>query len=176
MIMMGESREDTDDYREEKILSKILNLLGFEGVEMRDFDNRLKYQKLIFLVQNSGLSLGYGYNWYVRGPYSPFLAHDLFEIDKESKIFESGKDLALQDERIIVEKIEKIKELLGKDIENPVFLEVLASLIYLKKSSTRADCASLQKRLLDLKPRLNKAPDIEKMLNKACNMLPSFDA
>jgi len=173
---MDESWEEADEYRDEKILSKILNLLGIESIDMDNFDNRLKYQKLIYLVQNSGLSLGYGYNWYVRGPYSPPLTQDLFEIDKNNQIFESGKRLDLQNEQEIVKRIETIKDLLGKNIENSEFLEVLASLIYLKKSSARSDCASLQKRLLALKPRLNQTSDIEGMLDKACKMLPSFGA
>ena len=52
---MDESWEEADEYRDEKILSKILNLLGIESIDMDNFDNRLKYQKLIYLVQNSGL-------------------------------------------------------------------------------------------------------------------------
>lgn len=173
---MDESWEEADEYRDEKILSKILNLLGIESIDMDNFDNRLKYQKLIYLVQNSGLSLGYGYNWYVRGPYSPSLTQDLFEINRNNQIFESGKRLALQNEQEIAKRIETIKTLLGKNIENSVFLEVLASLIYLKKSSAKSDCASLKKRLLTLKPRLNQTSGIEEMLNEACKMLRSFGA
>jgi len=94
---------------------------------MGSFDNRLKYQKLIYLVQNSGLSLGYGYNWYVRGPYSPSLTQDLFEINRNNQIFESGKRLALQNEQEIAKRIETIKTLLGKNIENSVFLALLNS-------------------------------------------------
>lgn len=59
---MDEYWAEADECRDEKILSKILNLLGIESIDMDSFDNRLKYQKLIYLVQNSGLSLGYGYN------------------------------------------------------------------------------------------------------------------
>jgi uncharacterized protein YwgA len=173
---MDESWDESAEYRDEKILSKILNLLGFESIDMGSFDNRLKYQKLIYLVQNSGLSLGYGYNWYVRGPYSPSLTQDLFEINRNNQIFESGKRLALQNEQEIAKRIETIKTLLGKNIENSVFLEVLASLIYLKKSSAKSDCASLKKRLLTLKPRLNQTSGIEEMLNEACKMLRSFGA
>lgn len=165
-----------DEYQEEKILCKILDLLGFDGIDMTDFDNRLKYQKLMFLVQNYGLSLGYGYNWYVRGPYSPSLTQNLFKIQNNSQIFKSGKTLTLQNEEAIVKRIRDIRTLLGKDIEDPIFLEVLASLVYLKKSSIRKDCSSLQERLLMLKPRLRQTTGIDNMLGKACKMLPVFDA
>ena len=45
------------------ILSKILNLLNIGMPDMSEFDNRLKYQKIIYLLQASDLSLGYGFNW-----------------------------------------------------------------------------------------------------------------
>jgi len=173
---MDEYREETDEKLEEKILSKILSLLGIENIDMTDFDNRLKYQKLIFLVQNSGLSLGYGYNWYVRGPYSPPLTQDLFEIEQNKEIFEKGKTLGLQDEEIIISKIDGIKRLLGDNISDPIFLEVLASLIYIKKSSLKDDCGFLCDRLKTLKPRLKQTQNIEEILGKACKMLPNFGA
>ena len=50
-----------------------LQLVGFDWVDMDNFNNRLIYQKVIYLMQNFGLSLGYGYSWYVKGPYSPDL-------------------------------------------------------------------------------------------------------
>ena len=37
------------------------------------FDERLICQKKVYLLQSLGTNLGYTYNWYVRGPYSPAL-------------------------------------------------------------------------------------------------------
>ena len=38
------------------------------------FENRLIAQKKIYLLQGLGTDLGYSYNWYIRGPYSPALS------------------------------------------------------------------------------------------------------
>lgn len=49
---------------------------------MSGFENRLYYQKLIFLLNELSDELNYNYNWYIRGPYSPDLTKDLFYIDE----------------------------------------------------------------------------------------------
>lgn len=119
---------------EQKVLAKLFTLLGFQKINMSNFANRLKYQKLIYLLQNYGLSLGYGYSWYVRGPYSPILTRDLFSISNDDAIFESSKNLTFKNSSIINSKIENFKSILGEDSQNPLFLEVLASMLFIKKS------------------------------------------
>ncbi len=48
------------------------------------FTNRLKLQKYVFLAKHCfGLDLGYEFNQYRYGPYSPRLADDYFELDKD---------------------------------------------------------------------------------------------
>ncbi|MDP2781586.1 hypothetical protein [Devosia sp.] len=41
-------------------------------------DDRKRIQKLIYLAQAKGVSLGYGFSWYLRGPYSSTLAKDYY--------------------------------------------------------------------------------------------------
>ncbi len=45
-----------------------------------DFDQRLVLQKTIYLLQAFGLYLGYPFNWYIRGPYSPKLTRDAYSL------------------------------------------------------------------------------------------------
>ena len=52
-------------------------MLGFKTVDMKTDGNHTIYQKTIYLLQNYGVSLGYGFEWRVRGPYSPQLHSDL---------------------------------------------------------------------------------------------------
>jgi uncharacterized protein YwgA len=66
--------------KDELKLFKILQMLGFDSVDMTSNDNRIVYQKIIYLLQNYGVSLGYGYKWYIRGPFSSELQHDLIGI------------------------------------------------------------------------------------------------
>lgn len=44
-------------------------------------DDRLRVQKAIYLGQLTGVDLGYRYNWYVHGPYSPTLTQDYYALD-----------------------------------------------------------------------------------------------
>lgn len=37
-------------------------------------EDRKQFQKTIYLLQAAGIDLGYDFNWYVHGPYSPDLA------------------------------------------------------------------------------------------------------
>ena len=44
------------------------------------FVDRLIVQKTIYLMQEFGLFIGYRFNWYVHGPYSPGLAGDAYAL------------------------------------------------------------------------------------------------
>ena len=43
-------------------------------------------QKAIFLPREAGVDLGYQYNWYLMGPYSPGLAQDYFNLDHSVEV------------------------------------------------------------------------------------------
>jgi len=43
-------------------------------------EDRLRTQKAVYLGQLSGVDLGYRYNWYVYGPYSPRLTQDYYAL------------------------------------------------------------------------------------------------
>lgn len=47
-----------------------------------NFNDRLILQKTIYLMEHFGLNIGYYFSWYLRGPYSPALARDAYEIAK----------------------------------------------------------------------------------------------
>ncbi len=70
-------------------LNGVLNRIGnFDPSQFKDdFDSRLVLQKTIYLLQAFDLNLGYQFNWYLRGPYSPDLAHATYSLadcyDKE---------------------------------------------------------------------------------------------
>lgn len=48
------------------------------GINNMTFEDRLIAQKKMYLLQSLGTDLGYEYNWYVRGPYSPSLANYIY--------------------------------------------------------------------------------------------------
>lgn len=157
-----------------EILSKILDLLDIGMPNMSEFDNRLKYQKIIYLLQASDLSLGYGFNWYIKGPYSSPLAHDLFEID--ASIFQNSRSITFNNNEKILININAFKEKLRNDMENVDYLEVLASLHYINKAtfSGKGRLEELKYRLLTIKPALNEIRDINNLIAKAYNNLSNF--
>lgn len=52
----------------------------YPSFSMDSFDNRLKLQKIVFLMRSAGIDIGYSYSLYLRGPYSPGLTRDAFII------------------------------------------------------------------------------------------------
>lgn len=69
------------------LLQLVLTQLG--GNDISTKDDRIAIQKLVCLVQEAGLQLGYSYNWYVRGPYSPSLTGDYYQIASKKASIES---------------------------------------------------------------------------------------
>jgi len=58
-------------------------LKNFGDFDPSSFKDRLRAQKIIYLLQSSGVPLGYSYSWYLHGPYSRQLADDFFEGSNE---------------------------------------------------------------------------------------------
>jgi len=166
-----------DDTVDERILSRVFSQLGFPKIDMNNFQDRLKFQKLVYLMQNFGLPLGYGYSWYVRGPYSPELTKTLFSISNNPALFSKGKELRFKEEAAVVSRIDEFGKLLGVDLTDPLFLEVLASMVFIKKAhrSKKLDDDELKTLLLSLKPRLKHEENIELTLHKACSKIANFN-
>lgn len=103
-------------------------------VSTAKFDDRLIVQKTVYLLQQAGVELGYSFRWYLRGPYSPAAADDLFTLAstqhrltelKEWKMDEASK-----------QRIEKLKPLLVPIHSKSVawWVELLASVLFLVRT------------------------------------------
>lgn len=161
------------DVEKTLILSRILKSMGIEQVDMDNFDNRLMYQKLIYLTQNYGLSLGYGYSWYVKGPYSPELTKTLFTITPE--YLSESDNFRFQNDDVVIRKIHEISTILNDKIRDPFFLEVLASIVYIKKFlQSEIEMANLRVELLNRKPKLQDNPNFEAIFLDAFRLMPNF--
>jgi Uncharacterized conserved protein len=76
--------------KEEKLrnLVAFVNMLERSGIHKFNPDNfisRLRLQKYVYLARFFGFDLGYVYNLYLRGPYSPDLAEDYYRLKERSK-------------------------------------------------------------------------------------------
>ena len=97
------------------------------------FLERLRVQKLVYLMQHAfGIDLGYPYNWYIHGPYSPDLARDAFALVSEydSVPAQRFKDVALE------EKFEAFKEFVKSHEQDYDWLAIAASLLYLYRNKS----------------------------------------
>ena len=102
----------------------VLKRLGSGGVEA--FAQRLISQKVQYLAQVFGVSLKYRFNLYLRGPYSPFLANDLFKL-KEEKLQVKEESFVPQE---LEERFQEAKKFVdGKTVRQ---LELITTLHWLK--------------------------------------------
>ena len=90
-------------------LAKIVNSLRKVGFDFKVnyFNNRLKLQKYVFLLRKYGIDLGYSYSYYIRGPYSPELADDYYNLPKVSGEMKVPEDFL----KLIKDKSERWLEL-----------------------------------------------------------------
>jgi uncharacterized protein YwgA len=116
--------------RQQLSLALTLKALGLP-LRLDTFDDRMVIQKTIYLCQIGGVHLGYRYNWYRRGPYSPDLTRDAFDLVRQSEDESEGCALDVDS----VEKLSKLAELWRNESANrPRWLELVASVAFLRGS------------------------------------------
>ncbi|MHA1410651.1 MAG: hypothetical protein ACTSQY_10165 [Candidatus Odinarchaeia archaeon] len=115
-------------------LLSIFNELDAE-INMSTFDNRMIFQKEIYLLQESGLSLGFSFGWYRRGPYSSFVADQGFQLSSveldASQLPELDADEIASIDRYRTLVDDAIAEF--GDHDHAFVLELLASLHFIIK-------------------------------------------
>ena len=111
-------------------LNGLLNTIGnFDpSVFKNDFDRRLIIQKTIYLLQAFGLNIGYRYSWYLRGPYSPELAHTAYAVAEK---FDTK--LAVQVDGQENERFREFLRFIDNKKNDHYCLEAIASIHFLAK-------------------------------------------
>ncbi len=118
-----------------------------------DFSKRMKMQKLIYLLQEAGISIGdYNFHWYKHGPYSQQLQNDILMITDCSNHSIRYSETA----KVIVSRLKSILND-NTSYRDDVWAECLASLQYLRSSvcSNDASDEEIVKKLQERKPHLN---------------------
>jgi uncharacterized protein YwgA len=117
-----------------------------EDIDMRaGFDNRIKLQKLIYILQSEGIDLNYNFTWYIYGPYSSELTRDGYRITDEGKNISNSYHPKNNEENII-SKMKKAENI----FKNAEKAEIVASFRYLKDKEKYGDMT--QKELEIRKP------------------------
>lgn len=119
-------------------------------LDMQSFSDRIRLQKIIFVLKQAGLDLDYSFGWHIRGPYSPSLADDgyAYEENKGSLVF-SHK--FTEKENAVLGKVKGFSGFL----ENGENSELLASLLYLHRSG----CVTQESLFAEIKTRKPRFSD-----------------
>ncbi len=116
------------------LLKLALDRIGSGDIQLDGFADRKILQKKIYLLQLTGVDLGFRYNWYMKGPYSPALADAAFALKEEIEYDEEYQDYQLNPKT--EDKFKKLDEIIKLpdtlETEEHEWLELLASLHYLK--------------------------------------------
>ena len=116
------------------LLKLVLDEIGLGSLEIGEFSSRKILQKKFYLLQLTGIDLGYRYNWYLYGPYCPALTSDTFSLRDEIKYDDEFKDYELNSQtKSNLDLLDTIVKRPNIPVTNePEWLELLASLHYLK--------------------------------------------
>jgi uncharacterized protein YwgA len=110
-----------------QVLGGLLRHLG--TFDMRQFSGRLVLQKTVYLLQEMGFFLGYRFNWYIYGPYSPELARHGFDLTKSLKDIPPYQFANENNES----QFQRFVAFLGDKKSDAIWLEAVASIHFQKK-------------------------------------------
>jgi len=154
----------------QQIATKLaMDALGI-NVSMGCFADRLVLQKATYLAQAAGVQLGYSYNWYLRGPYSPVLARDGFSIEAELKAGED-ESKAWRLDPVSLDRLGKVARLIrsGRTEDRQRRLELLASVHFLvQRRQCSSNAAVLTQRLRDFGKDYSE-PEVAEALQELTN-------
>lgn len=127
--------------------------------DVSNFSDRLKMQKMVYLLQNLGISVGnYNFIWYKHGPYSGELQNDMLVRYNERYVINYSRDAE--------ETITKLKNTIfmnrtqfsgEKSYNDKEWLECLGSLHYIKTKILSSDASNekINEALIKRKPHLS---------------------
>lgn len=101
------------------------------GVKKDSFDNRIISQKKIFLLQEMGIDIGYSYNWYIRGPYSPDLTTYIYDNLDMLKDHDFSAYKLSDTAKAAIDAINGLEEAKPQTLSVVSWYELLASVLYI---------------------------------------------
>lgn len=162
-----------------KALYKIIKRFLPDALESYDnsYETRLKTQKLIYIFgQASGID-SYEFSWYLAGPYSSMLTHQIYEdllqvpfanFEEWDKLqFSDAIELTLSKMSIFFNQARSI----NKEIDQTRLFELLASIIYIEKHTNFDDIvnpldklARIRDKLLLNKPHFQNSKNLDEII------------
>lgn len=160
-----------DDVIRDKMLKFLIKSLGYKEKDIKgngnkNFDNRLKIQKIVYLLKKyvgDTSYFNYNYNLYVRGPYSKELADAYYAI-RDRDLSDVDPSNVPDDVLDLIDKIKKI---------DPFELEIMATLLLLKENNSLEDALYITTKLKHDRLKANSKND-EFVKNEEVNKLKSL--
>ena len=128
------------------------------GLQVSTPEDRIGMQKKIYLLQETGrVNLGYGFKWFIKGPYSSGLTEDMSDLWlREEWVIEDAAKCELKDE--VLEKINYIKPLLeienlDEQLKKHEWSVLLASIHFLKNKVCKSDEEELKETIREQFPQ-----------------------
>ena len=114
-------------------LQLVLEELGVDP-SIDTLDDRVTFQKAIYLAQAVGVPLGYRYSWYIKGPYSRDLARDYYALHELDRPVATATPQAMRES--FASALKKLKALMdtpdGVPLGQREWLELLSSVHFLR--------------------------------------------
>ena len=98
------------------------------------FNERLKLQKVIYLLQAFDVQLGYGFGWYKYGPYSQDLVKDAYSVlgSRKSEYERAASEGNWNFSQKTLGKFAEFRKICGDFLESSEKVELLASVKFVK--------------------------------------------
>ena len=114
-----------------QVLGGLLRRIGnFDAQSfVSSFHKRIQFQKTVYLLQTFGIYLGYQFSWYLRGPYSPGLGKDGFDLAALGDLPKEFHFDSPDHETTFLDFL----DFLGDNRNRPEWLELVSSIHFLKR-------------------------------------------
>lgn len=124
---------------------------------LNTINDRILLQKKIYLAQEAGVPLGYGYSWYIHGPYSPDLTAVAYQIIPEGDT--SIEEMHFKEPYAsMLEKVNRLESVIGEEnLELSIvqWYELVASIAYWYKRGIVEKEKSISK-IRETKPQFSE--------------------
>ena len=114
---------------------------------LETISDRILLQKKIYLAQDIGLPLGYGYSWYIHGPYSTDLATVAYQVVPEGNTAIENHSLKEPYASMIARVNSLEKNMYKEDLKISVvqWYELIASIAYWYKRGYNTEPMAIEK-------------------------------